>query len=536
MSAAYRRRPHFSFWSKVVLAVGLVALVDQLFHGPRSGATVGAAALAWTLCALCVHRSIWFDRRAQAAMLVAAALALAMIDQPSPVAWAMFWTALSLAALLPRTGRFDDVWRWGQRLVFHGVVTLVGPLLDAWRVWAVWQARNRSLRLLALAGALALPVVGGGIFLALFATANPVIAQALDRMRLPCLDIGRLIFWGFTGMTVWAVFRPRRLRRTFALFDPQASGLLPEVGVLSVGLSLVVFNLLFALQNGLDIAFLWSGARLPDGLTLAEYAHRGAYALILTALLAGLFVLAALRPDSATARTPAIRWLVTGWVAQNLFLVASSMLRTFDYIDAYSLTRFRIAALIWMGLVAVGLVLITWRMLRDRSAAWLLNANALAAVLVLGAISVTDLGEVAATWNVRHAREVGGRGVDLDLCYLRSLGASALIPLAKLEQRPLPPAFADRVRAVRREGLTDLIAAQADWHEWTALGARRLARLQTILPAAERGSGFEVRGCYGEDADPPPMIPAAPNPDQTPDSASPATPPASPPLTSAAPH
>lgn len=531
MSAA---RPHFSFWAKVLLAVGLVALADQAFQGGHPGATLGAVALAWTLCAICVHRAAWFDRRAQAALLVAAALALTMIDQPSPVAWAMFWTALTLAALLPRTGRFDDVWRWGQRLTFHGVVALVGPLLDAWRLWAVWQGRNRRVRLLAVIGALALPVVGGGVFLALFATANPVIAELLDKLVLPSLDIGRLIFWGFVGMTVWAVFRPRRLRRTFALFDPQASGLLPEVGVVSVGLSLVVFNALFALQNGLDIAFLWSGARLPAGLTLAGYAHRGAYALIFTALLAGLFVLAALRPGSATARTPAIRWLVTGWVAQNLFLVASSMLRTFDYIDAYSLTRFRIAALVWMGLVAVGLVLITWRLLRDRSAAWLLNANAAAAVLVLGAVSVTDLGEVAAAWNVRHAREVGGRGVELDLCYLRGLGASALIPLAELEQRPLNPAFADRVRAVRREGLTELIADQSDWHGWTARGARRLARLQAMLPAGERGSGFQVRGCEGEDVDPPPP-PADPNRDMTPDSAQePAPPPAR--LHSGAPH
>ena len=66
--------------------------------------------------------------------------------------------------------------------------------------------------------------------------------------------------------------------------------------------SLVAFNLIFALQNGLDLAFLWSGAPLPGDLTLAGYAHRGAYPLIATALLAGLFVLVTLRPGSATAR------------------------------------------------------------------------------------------------------------------------------------------------------------------------------------------------------------------------------------------
>ena len=33
------------------------------------------------------------------------------------------------------------------------------------------------------------------------------------------------------------------------------------------------------------------------------------------------------------------------WIAQNLLLVASTMLRTLDYVEAYSLTELRIAAL-----------------------------------------------------------------------------------------------------------------------------------------------------------------------------------------------
>ena len=65
-----------------------------------------------------------------------------------------------------------------------------------------------------------------------------------------------------------------------------------------------LFQAVFALQNGLDLAFLWSGAPLPDGMTLAEYAHRGAYPLIATALLAGLFVLVTLRPGAPTRRNP----------------------------------------------------------------------------------------------------------------------------------------------------------------------------------------------------------------------------------------
>jgi hypothetical protein len=60
--------------------------------------------------------------------------------------------------------------------------------------------------------------------------------------------------------------------------------------------SLILFNALFALQSALDLVYLWGGATLPDGMTYADYAHRGAYPLIATALLAASFALIAMRP------------------------------------------------------------------------------------------------------------------------------------------------------------------------------------------------------------------------------------------------
>src|SRR3546814_4862687 len=119
----------------------------------------------------------------------------------------------------------------------------------------------------------------------------------------------------------------------------------------------------------------WSGAALQGHVTLAEYAHRGAYTLIATELLAGLFVLVVLRPGEAATRSPRVRGLVVLWIAQNVLLVASSILRTGDYIAAYGLTELRIEALAWMGLVAIGLVLICWRLIRARSPRWLINAK-----------------------------------------------------------------------------------------------------------------------------------------------------------------
>ncbi|UTP40885.1 DUF4173 domain-containing protein [Phenylobacterium sp. LH3H17] len=473
-----------SFHIKLILAAALVALADLLFldRGKSLGGAVGAFALAWLAAALVAHPALRRDARARTAAAVAAAFGLLLIETFTLLGWLLYCTALGVAVLSPRAGRLDDAWRWFQRLAFQGLAGLVGPAAD-WLALRKVRRRSPPRRLTAGLGLVAMPILGGLVFFGLFAFANPVISQALARLSIPPPNFGRGVFWLFVAVPVWGALRPRFLRRPLAL-PRLGTTEAPGLSAASTILSLAVFNLLFAGQNALDLAFLWSGAPLPEGVTLAEYAHRGAYPLIVTALLAGLFVLVALRPGSRTAERPLVRWLVIAWIAQNLFLVASTMLRTLDYVEAYSLTRLRIAALAWMVLVAVGLVLICWRMLKNRGAAWLINANVLCAGLVLTLASIVDEGALAAAWNVRHAREVGGRGAELDLCYLRGLQGASLIPLTELAQaKALPPAFRDRVAFVRGELAGELDDRQSQWRSWTWRGQRRLDRAERLLAA-----------------------------------------------------
>lgn len=476
----------FSFLAKVLLTAVLVILADNFFAGGSAGSTLGVIALLWAICAAIARPEVWRDRRAVACLAATAAFSLVLIDRPGPMAALLFWVGLTAAMLSPRIGASPDLAHWAQRLAFQGVASPIGPMLDAGRLWRA-RRMGDGPSLLGLLGILVLPLTGGAVFLALFAAANPVISGVLQQLRLPPPDMDRLMLWVFSTVVFWAAFRPRRLRRPFSLPPLAGRGRFPEAGAVSIALSLLVFNLLFALENGLDIAFLWSGAPLPAGVTLADYAHRGAYPLIATALLAGLFVLVFLKPGAPTSNIPGVRRMVVLWVIQNLVLVASSILRTLDYIEVYSMTRLRIAAMAWMALVAVGLVLICWRMLRGRSSTWLVSANALAALTVLSAACVIDLGALAAAWNVRHAREVGGRGVALDLDYLRRLGPAALTPLIELERRPLDPAFAHRVAEVRRDILIETLRQQADWRAWTWRDARR--RDPRLVPGDRRLDG-----------------------------------------------
>ncbi|TFI56676.1 DUF4173 domain-containing protein [Sphingomonas parva] len=497
-----RGRGRFSFVFKVLLALSLVWVADRLFYWAGwSGSTDGIFAGLLLLAALLAHPRL---RRSPAALTAAAAallFAFALFIDPSLLAAALFWVAASMAVLLTRNG-FDDGWRWAKRLMLQWLVTPGLPWRDLARVRRARRDRRR-VSFAAHLPVIGLPLIGTIVFLALFARANPLIGDALAGIDwagiLAALSPVRLVVWLVVATIAWSLLRPARV------LLGEAPGVdedlaLPGVSPASVTLSLVAFNLLFALQNGLDLVFLWSGAPLPDGVTLADYAHRGAYPLIVTALLAALFVLVTLRPGSAMAEAPAIRRLVFLWIGQNVLLVASTMLRTLDYVDAYSLTELRIAALLWMALVAFGLVLICVRLRAGKSGAWLINANLLAAALLLAGCAFADLGAAAAAWNVRHAREAGGHGASLDLCYLDMLGEAALLPVIELEIRAQgrAPILADRLAALRSGKMAALVRQQAHWRSWTVRGARRLETAQRLAVEHRLPSvSIQGRDCGG---------------------------------------
>jgi hypothetical protein len=253
------------------------------------------------------------------------------------------------------------------------------------------------------------------------------------------------------------------------------------LGAATILRSLILFNLLFAVQTALDAFFLWGNAELPADISYAAYAHRGAYPLILTALLAAGFVLVAMRPGGPAEQSKVIRPLVYLWVAQNVLLVASSILRLDLYVQIYLLTWWRVAAFIWMLLVAFGLLLIVARIRFNHSNEWLIRANLITLTATLYICSLVNFPAVIADYNVSHSREVTGKGVSLDLNYLFNLGPQALpaIDRAILLRSPdrifFDPNFVSRRNNLVEQHRNDL----ASWRTW----GFRSWRLQRTLDA-----------------------------------------------------
>lgn len=474
-------------WSiRVLLGIAAAVAADVLFAPDvELGATLGVFVLL-VLAALALCR----PKPGTGLMEIAAwsgglLMALALIDQPNPLAVALAWCAAVTLGIL-RTRAIQGAGRWLRAVAAGSVLLWLAPVFDL-----PWLARARRRRhprsILPVLQTMAIPVTLGIVFLMLFTAANPLLDRLLSSLDLGALSLDIDPFRVFTWLVAFGAvyglirfrWRSRRVPQTVVPAGAAAgSRTAPPKNVwltpASVAWSLITFNALFAFQNLSDIIFLWSGATLPDGVTFADYAHRGTYPLILTALLAAGFVLIALRPGSDTAADRRVRWLVLAWIGQNAFLVLSAMLRTLDYVEVYSLTLLRLSAMIWMALVAIGLLLVLVRVALGKSNAWLIDANVIAALVVLGGCAIADLSRVVADYNVRHCAQIGGTGVELDFWYLDQLGPSAMPAFAWLQEQSVDPYVKGAAGQRFRDLLAKLEYQQSNWRSWTFRGWRQL--------------------------------------------------------------
>jgi hypothetical protein len=276
--------------------------------------------------------------------------------------------------------------------------------------------------------ALVLPFGVGLVFLFLLTSANPILEQFLDQFaRLEFLtaeQVLRVFFWLAVASFIWPYLNLNESWLGPVAHTPQFKSfqmpwLASLVSAESVRNSLVLFNILFLVQTVMDIGVLTGGISLPEGMTYARYAHRGAYPLVVTALLAGVF---AITTHRMTGESRFIKNLLFLWLGQNLFLVITAAFRLSLYVEAYTLTYLRVAAFIWMGLVFVGLVLTVVQITRAYGVGWLVRSNLATLMGTLYLCSFVNFAWVVADYNLHHANTIGR----LDTRYICGLGEQAL--------------------------------------------------------------------------------------------------------------
>jgi hypothetical protein len=466
---------------KLGIVLGLAALADVLFWGQRIGLSLSMFAVALFAGAWLGNLARLEWRRAATAVVVLLAGLVPAFEELNTLSCFLAVAAIAISVAIltnPQLSRLTDGGRAFVDLFLIGPFRLVGDAI-------------RMTNVSALTSGFALwfvPLLFSVIFIALFASANPLIEYWIRELKpadaASHINLDRTLFWVFILSAVWPFIHVRWRRRKERTAVPVAeqpvqpfSDLSSLLGAGAILRSLILFNLLFAVQTLLDVVYLWADAKLPSGIGYGDYAHRGAYPLIVTALLAAGFVLVAMRPDGPAEKSAVIRPLVYLWVGQNVLLVVSSMLRLDRYVQVYLLTGTRIAAFVWMLLVAIGLVLIVARIILKQSNGWLIRMNLISLAATLYVCGLLNFAAMIGDYNVTHSREASGKGVNIDVNYLYGLGPQAL---PALDRAVLLPGV--NLRVCGRNGLLSRQAEDmASWRSW-GFRSWRLQRYLDALP------------------------------------------------------
>lgn len=418
----------------LIAALTITAISDRLLFDAPVGLSLFLVAALTGAAALLLHRLAASHGRLMLAGLLYGLGVLPILEHVSALSVCVMLALFALGSLTLADGLRGSLFEKLKRILwFAAAIPVTAPAgVAGWRrqTAAVGEAVFSFARI----GVWLMPLAVGLVFIALFQEANPIIADWLRRIDFwavfDVLNPARILFALLAFTVAFAYLKPHV--RTFGPAKPaQSAGPLAgataaqsqtiaEVlfGEAAILRALIVFNLLFAVETLLDLAYLTGGAALPDGMSYAQYAHRGAYPLVVTALLAAVFVLLALRSGSAARANSRIRFLVYLWIGQNMLLTGSAVLRLDLYVSEYGLTHWRAAAFIWMALVGFGLAAIVWRIFFGKSAEWLVGINLASAALALYGSCFIDFSEQIASYNIRHGRD--------DFHYLTSLGAAAI--------------------------------------------------------------------------------------------------------------
>lgn len=501
-------------------ALGLGVLTDALLRAQPLGLNL------LLLTAALVAALAWLARRREQPLTFGAVLlgglallfaaAAAWRDAPALAALDLLALATVLCALAAavRQGDALDVDRAGPLAYVGGAIVTgarVGfgaPVLAARAVEAAplpAPATLAGLGTLARGSLLAAPalLIFGGLLVAADRTFERLVEQLVawdGGLVAQHVVVTSVAAWLAGGYLYAALLAPRPA----SIADGPAASLVPAiapidelrvglhrvgVGVREVTVAIGLVDALFLTFGALQVGWLFGGDRALAlaGVTVAEYARRGFFELVVVAALAlPLLLLAHAVVGEGTPSAPSRRAhrhfrVAAGLlIALVLVLLLSAADRMRLYLAAFGLTESRFYASAFMAWLGVVFAWAGATLLRGRVAQFALGTllSGWAWVLLLHAVNPD-----ARIVTVNAAR--AARGLELDARYLAGLSADAAPALAAHAQ----PLLASQAEPRARCELAWAFHAAArraeragDWRGWSL----SQARARRVLPAAWR--------------------------------------------------
>jgi len=389
---------------------------------------------------------------------------------------------LVLVVALAGDSFFDTgaaVWaRWFNQvvaLVFAPgrVFWLAGRLLEAG-----FNGRRRGAGIFGALFIAAPAVVMALVFGSLLASGNAVFGNWTDQFFTwlenelgELFDVDRIAVWIMVAYVTMPLLRPGRIGDWWWSWMPRVPRwpeLAPvQAAAVSSALVLVVLNVLFGLANVADAIFLWGGMKLPAGVTYSGYVHNGVDTLTVTVLLSAVVLAGLFQQQLNVAARRELKALGFLWIAQNLFVLVSVVLRLMRYIEAYDMSVRRLGVIVFLLLVAAGFGLLAIKIVREKSLPWLVGRCAVAVFATFYFVQFLDLAGWSADYNVAQWEK--DRTRNLDVSYLVDLGAPAWPALRKA--RDFDPSSPELNAAWDKTSM-DIGTAEFDADHWREFSLR----------------------------------------------------------------
>jgi hypothetical protein len=245
---------------------------------------------------------------------------------------------------------------------------------------------------------------------------------------------------------------------------------------------LMSINLLYLLFCLIQLTYLTGAfqARLPVGMTYAEYARNGFFELAaISAINVGLIILAVKGAERKRIWGVLLRIQSLLLVLASTVQWLSAMFRMMLYVDTFGLTLLRFFVSAFMILIAVWFVLLVIK--EFRMTLPLFKAGALAALLALLLLHFVN----ADAWIARHnvQRYLADPARPIDLKYFDELSPDAVPAMLDLSahfasdsQNPLAGQLQSQLQTIKQD-LSSRTANQK-WQNWNWSEQRNLAALE----------------------------------------------------------
>ena len=315
------------------------------------------------------------------------------------------------------------------------------------------------------------------IFTGLFASADAVFSNWMDSLgdvvsaltpHTPLISFVLTII--ATGLLSCTIHQPATAA---GQMDQQSR--LPRLGRDETAILLGSLATLFVIFVVLQLSWLFGGQELiqaRSGLTLADYARRGFFELV---VVAGLTLAVLMSVSAMQGHQQLLRMLGGIMIGCVLVMLVSALHRLHLYIDQFGMTMDRLMALALVLWLAFALVCFAATVLRG-SLRGFVSALLIAGIVISLALALLNPAKRVALINIAHAQSSGQM---LDVDYLISLDSDAITPL--LMASDSVELNADQWARIMIQHRTDLQSGESDWRDWNASRARASMLIQERL-------------------------------------------------------